>query len=322
MKNTSDFYRLIIKNIIRIGLPVAVQSMLVALLSLTDVVMVSPFGKESAAAVGVASKWHFLLIMIMSGIAQASGIIIAQFAGKKDFKSAKMIFRKSVYTGMLIFIIPVLLLTFIPQYFLMLQTDDELVIANGCTYLFFCSIIQLLTFYVIVCESALRSSGDGFTPLLFGAITIFLNIFFNYCLIGGNFGFDALGVKGAALATSIARILQFVMLITFFIVRKHWLYTETAIALKDTVVKRLKNLSISCAISSVIFAVGSMVCQILIGKTGTAELAVYCILDPFLSLMYGFYYGLAVAASVTIGSLLGKKEFTDAKKVASGFLRM
>lgn len=60
--------------------------MLVALLSLTEVVMVISYGTESAATVGLASKRHFLIIIIMSGISQAAIILIAQFAGKSNFK--------------------------------------------------------------------------------------------------------------------------------------------------------------------------------------------------------------------------------------------
>ena len=55
----SNINRTIARNIVRIGLPVALQSMLVDLLSLTDVVMLSSYGTESDAAVGLASKWLF-----------------------------------------------------------------------------------------------------------------------------------------------------------------------------------------------------------------------------------------------------------------------
>ena len=61
LKNSpkSNINRTIARNIVRIGLPVALQSMLVDLLSLTDVVMISSYGTESDAAVGLASKWLF-----------------------------------------------------------------------------------------------------------------------------------------------------------------------------------------------------------------------------------------------------------------------
>lgn len=156
-------------------MPVDLQSMLVALLSSSEVVLVSTYRTESAAAaVGLASKWHFLIIMIMSGISQAAGILIAQFAGKRDFKSAKSIFNKSLFSGLAIFTLPVILMTFMPSYFILCQTDDENVIAQGSTYLVWSSLVQLLTFFVILCESSMRSTGDGFTPLVIGTITILL----------------------------------------------------------------------------------------------------------------------------------------------------
>ncbi len=317
----SNINRVIVRNIVRVGLPVALQSMLVALLSLTDVVMVSSYGTESAAAVGLASKWHFLIIMIMSGISQAAGILIAQFSGKSDFKSAKSIFNKSLFSGLTIFTIPVILMTFMPSYFILCQTDDKNVIDQGSTYLVWSSLVQLLTFFVILCESSMRSTGDGFTPLVIGTITILLNIFFNYCFIGGNFGFSPMEVKGAAVATTLARVIQFVILIGFFVVKGHWIYKSISNPLPSTVVSRLKRLSVSCTASSVVFAVGAMISQILVGKIGTIELATYCILVPFFNLMYALYYGLSVASSVTIGGLLGKKDFTGAKATAKSFLK-
>lgn len=70
---------------------------------------------------------------------------------------------------------------------------------------------------MILCESNMRSTGDGFTPLVIGTITILLNIFFNFCFIGGHFGFSPMEVKGAAVATTLVRVIQFVILIGFFV---------------------------------------------------------------------------------------------------------
>lgn len=88
-------------------------------------------------------------------------------------------------------------------------------------------------------------------------------------------------VKGAAVATTLARVIQFVILIGFFVVKGHWIYKSISNPLPSTVVSRLKRLSVSCTASSVVFAVGAMISQILVGKIGTIELATYCILVPF-----------------------------------------
>lgn len=152
----------------------------------------------------------------MSGISQAAGILIAQFAGKSDLKSAKSIFNKSLFSGLTIFTIPVILMTFMPSYFILCQTDNKNVIAQGSTFLVWSSLVQLLTFFVSLCE---YQTGDSFTPLVIVTITILLNIFFNYCFIGGNFGFTPMEVKGAAVATSLSRVIQFAILISFFVVK-------------------------------------------------------------------------------------------------------
>lgn len=81
----------ILPRIIKLGLPVALQSALVAILALADVLMVSDFGMEAAAAVGIASKWHFVAIMIMAGLASANGTLVAQYWGKNDPKSARTV---------------------------------------------------------------------------------------------------------------------------------------------------------------------------------------------------------------------------------------
>ncbi|MGN1281162.1 MAG: MATE family efflux transporter [Succinivibrio sp.] len=319
--DNTQMNRTIIKNILMVGLPVALQSALVALLSLTDVVMVSSFGLDCTAAVGLASKWHMLVIMIMAGIAQACGILIAQFYGKNDQQGAKSVFVKSLKTGLLVLLVPVLALTVFPKIFLSVQTDSQDIIEAGSIYLVYCSFALLLTFFVVLCESAMRSSGDGVTPLVIGSVTILTNIFLNYCLIGGNFGFEALGVKGAALATSYARIFQIVLLCLFFYLKRHWLFNVKSSLLTDSVRVRLLRLCLSCSLSCVAFATAQMITQIIIGKTGTIELAAFCLLDPFFSLLYALFFGLSVAASVSIGGFLGKRAFDSAQYTAKAFLK-
>ena len=85
-KSTPD---VILSKVIKLGFPVAIQSALVAILSLADVLMVSDFGQEATASVGIASKWHFIATMIIAGMASANGILVAQYWGKNDRRSAK-----------------------------------------------------------------------------------------------------------------------------------------------------------------------------------------------------------------------------------------
>lgn len=90
----------ILPRIVKLGLPVALQSALVAILALADVLMVSDYGMEAAAAVGIASKWHFVAIMIMAGLASANGTLVAQYWGRNDRKSARTVSSIAMVFGL------------------------------------------------------------------------------------------------------------------------------------------------------------------------------------------------------------------------------
>ncbi|MGR5542764.1 MATE family efflux transporter, partial [Vibrio campbellii] len=79
---------------------------LVAILSLADVLMVSSFGEAATASVGIASKWHFVAIMVMAGLGMANGILIAQYWGKSDISRCRKITRFAIKVG-LVLLIPI-----------------------------------------------------------------------------------------------------------------------------------------------------------------------------------------------------------------------
>ena len=213
-KSTPDVMFMLSK-VAKLGFPVAIQSALVAILSLADVLMVSDFGKEATASVGIASKWHFIATMIIAGMASANGILVAQYWGKNDRSSAKTITILAMRCGIKILIPVTLVITLFSSYMMMLQTNDAMVVELGSTYLWYSFPVLLLTHLIIISESALRSSGDTVTPLCLGAITIVINIALNFWLIKGGFGVPAMGVAGAALATTISRLLQVVFIFAF-----------------------------------------------------------------------------------------------------------
>jgi len=176
-KSSSD---LMLSKVVKLGLPVSIQSAMVAILALADVLMVSDFGQEATASVGIASKWHFVAIMIMAGMASANGVLVAQYWGKKDRRSAKTITMLAMHYGIKILIPVTLVITVFSSYIMMLQTTDAKVIELGSTYLWYSFPVLILTHLIIVSESAMRSSGDTITPLYLGVITIIVNIALNF----------------------------------------------------------------------------------------------------------------------------------------------
>ena len=94
---------------LKLAFPVALQSALVAILALADVLMVSDFGQSATAAVGIASRWHFVAIMIMAALATATGTLVSQYWGRDDKETAKTVTMQSLKFGSII-MIPVTIL--------------------------------------------------------------------------------------------------------------------------------------------------------------------------------------------------------------------
>ncbi|MGR5121579.1 MATE family efflux transporter [Vibrio harveyi] len=322
IKNSANpLYNGLLKQIVRLGFPVAIQSALVAILALADVLMVSDFGKEATAAVGIASKWHFVAIMIMAGLASANGTLVAQYWGRDDAVSAKTVTGIAIRFGLKVLIPVTLVITVGSEVIMRLQTSDIQVIDLGSTYLWYAFPVLLLTHIIIVLEASMRSSGDTVTPLLMGAMTIVLNIALNFWLIKGGLGIPAMGVAGAALATTISRLFQVLAMIGYMRWRKHWLLEVKEGAERPSLWLSYRRLALPMTLGALLWAIGTMVYQMIFGHKGTTELAVFSMLGPFESLCYSIFFGISVACSVMIGQSLGRDEFEQAQHMASFFIK-
>jgi putative MATE family efflux protein len=305
----------------KLAFPVAIQSALVAVLALADLLMVSDFGMAATAAVGIASKWHFVAIMIMAGLSSANGVLVAQYWGKNDRRSAKTVTQLALWFGIKLLIPITLLITLFASSILLLQTSDLTVIELGASYLYYSFPVLLLTHLVIVAESSMRASGDAFTPLLLGALTIIVNIVLNFWFINGGLGLPMMGVAGAALATSISRLLQ-VCLIAYYLKRKkHWLIQEKSLQETHSLWLVYKTLAFPTAANALLWAAGTLAYQTIFGHLGTSELAVYSMLGPLESLCYSVFFGISVACSILLGQALGRDEYAQALNMTYFFIR-
>lgn len=308
-------------KVIKLAFPVALQSALVAILALADLLMVSDLGQEAMASVGIASKWQFVAIMIMAGMASANGVLVAQYWGNNDRRSAKTVTMLAMRCGVKILVPVTLVITLFSGYIMMLQTTDAMVIELGSIYLWYSFPVLILTHLIIVSESAMRSSGDTMTPLYLGAITIMVNVALNFWFIKGGFGVPAMGVAGAALATTISRLLQVLLMFGFLYWRKHWLIRSATLPDSAKLWASYKHIAIPSTGSALLWALGMLAYQMIFGQMGTTELAVFSMIGPFESLCYSLFFGISVACSVLLGQSLGRDEFREAFEISRFFIK-
>ncbi|WP_261818250.1 MATE family efflux transporter [Vibrio gallicus] len=308
-------------KVTRLAVPVAIQSALVAILQLADVLMVSDFGKEATASVGIATKWHFVIIMISAGIASANGILVAQYWGKKDTDSAKTVTYLALKYGAYLMLPLTLLIVLGSDTIMLLQTSDTEVIRLGSTYIWYSIPVLMLTHCVVIAESSLRSSGNAMLPLILGGATALINICLNFWLIKGGLGIEPMGVAGAALATTIARLFQVLAIAVALYKMKHWTLSANFLPNPQRLTRSFAKLAVPSTANTIIWAFGTLTYQVIFGHMGTTELAVFSMMGPFEGLCYSAFFGIAVACSVLVGQSLGDDQFAQAESMANWFIK-
>ena len=205
------FYR----RLLAVMIPILVQNVITNFVGLLDNIMVGRLGTEQMSGVAIVNQLIFVFALCIFGGISGAGIFTTQFYGSRDDEGIRHTVRVKLYIALIavavfaagfIFFGDKLIMQFLHQG--EEELDLEATLAYGKDYL---SVMlwQLLPFALMqVYSGTLRETGETVVPMLSGVIAIFVNLFLNWVLIFGKLGAPALGVRGAALATLIARFVE------------------------------------------------------------------------------------------------------------------
>lgn len=315
--NTSLF-----KQSLKLAWPISLQSILVTMLGMTDIMMVAHLGDGAVASVGIANRIQFVFLIILAGLSSGVGILSAQFYGAGTIHRIKKIIVMTVIIAILTLIPLMLLNYFFAGDVLTLATNDSEVINTGESYLWVTMPSLFFVVLVMIFENALRGTGQVRFPMLLSVVAIFCNILLNYWLINGGLGLEALGVVGAAWATTIARFIHISLLVFTLVKMSHVVFPfdvkYTALTHRPEWIKFIK-LVWPMMVSFGVWSLGTFVYQLIYGRMGTTELAVMSLLAPVEGLLVSFFFGFASACSILVGQRLGRNEFDHAWEIGRNF---
>ncbi|MDO4867244.1 MAG: MATE family efflux transporter [Clostridia bacterium] len=211
------FYR----SALAIAVPIMLQQLIQSLVSLVDNFMVSGLGDVCMSGVNVAGQVLFVFMVFLNAICMSGGIFMTQFFGAKDRGGMGQAFRFKLVAGMAAFI-PYFLVTLVfPRQVLSLMlignTQADLILDEAVRYIRIMFWIGIPMTLSVCIASSLRDLGRVRTPLVVTVIATLTNTLFNWLLIYGNLGFPALGVRGAAWATVIARMLEVAIFLAVYV---------------------------------------------------------------------------------------------------------
>ena len=203
MKLDKSFY----KNIFAIAIPIALQNLITLGTSMMDTIML-----------GRADSTGILLSASSFGLASGSSVLCAQYWGKGEIKPIKDIFSFVLKIAIAVGIIFGSAVLFFPEKVMGIYSNNPDVIMRGVQYL---RIIGYAYFTFAISNtllSALRSIEVLRVSVVCSIVSFCTNVFLNWVLIFGNLGAPRLGIQGAAIATLIARLCEFVIAIVYVLV--------------------------------------------------------------------------------------------------------
>ncbi len=207
-----------------IAVPIMLQALIQSLVSLVDNFMVAGLGDVSMAGVNVSGQILFVFFVFINSICMAGGIFMTQFFGAKDSEGMKQAFRFKLIFGFLAFIPYFLVCIVFPKQVIYLMLNGnlqrELILPEAVSYIRLMFFMGPQLTFSLSAASSFRDLGRVKFPLIVTVIATLTNTFFNWVLIYGNLGAPALGVRGAAIATVIARSLEFVIFAAALIIKK------------------------------------------------------------------------------------------------------
>ncbi len=316
--------RVFYKRMLSLALPIALQNLLISCATLIDTAMVIELGNTSVAAIGVAARWTFMLNMVFFGISSGSAVLISQYWGARDFEGIDRTFGTALSITCIAAVLFNLAMFFAPQQLMAIFTPETAVIEAGAVYLRTISFMALpLCYSTIVCN-ARRSTENVSVPLLTSAFQVTVNTFLNYCLISGNFGFPALGLRGAGIATLTSITLQAVLVFIIGAKQKHFTFRPISVLFRLRKEFTLRYLRIAGPVLSneIVWAVGTNIYAAIFARQGSENYAGFTIFSSVEQLSFVFFVGICNACAIMVGKSVGEGELDGAYTMAKRALVM
>jgi len=312
------------KNALSLALPIALQNLLTSCASLIDTAMIVPLGNTALAAVGVASRFTFLLNVVSFGFSSGAATLISQYWGVGDRRGIRRAFGIALSCAMITALLFALLTGLAPAACVSLFGPEADVAAAAAEYLSVVAFaVPLMMFSQIGC-AALRAVEKVSVPLAASIISVCVNTSLNYCLIHGNFGFPALGVRGAAFATLIGAAAQTAVVLTALIFGKNPIRAKLREYFdfgRAFAVKYAKTAA-PVLFNETAWAVGTNIYVMVLARQGTEQYSGYTIFETIQQLFFVFFVGICHASAIMVGKAVGRGDADEAYATAKRFLVM
>lgn len=302
------------KEIVRLALPIALQQFMTALVGACDAIMLGKLSQDAMSAVSLATQVTFVFNLFMFAFMAGENMFVAQYYGKGDYTGISQVFSLVTKICGCIAVVFLVGTLFFPEQLMRILTNEETLIVLGSEYLRVIGISYVFSGIAQIFLAIMKNCGAVNMSTLINGVMVILNIVLNAVFIFGLSGFPKMGIKGAALATVLATVVQFLWSVGYVLCR----IRAVKFSLRSCEKKlfgRFWQKTVPLLINNLAWGIGFSMYSVIMGHLGTDAVAANGIANISKNLVVCFCLGLGNAGSIIVGNRLGADRLQEAKEV-------
>ena len=298
MNNKRFSWGSFLRRVAVIAIPVALQNLLTTTGSMVDTMMIASLGQTEVGAVGLCAQFSSLMFSGYWGFVGGGMLFFAQYWGAKDDDGINRSYGLTLTCMMTVGFTFGLLAILFPDAVMRLYTVEYLRIVGFAYPLM---VLSMAMAALLRCTERVR------IPLYSSIASVCTNIFLNWVLIFGHFGMPTMGVRGAALATVIAQLVNITVILVLARCSGHrYLLAVTRhFRWSGAFVRAYLRKCFPIICNEVLIGVGNMVINIVLGRQPEEAIAALAVFRTLEGLVIGFFAGFSNASSVLVGTEVG-----------------
>ncbi len=306
------------KTLISLAIPISLQNLITFAVGFADNLMIGRLGDDAISGVYVGNQMQAVVQMFIAGIEGAILILAAQYWGKKDSDSIRKVVSIGVRAAFVVGLAFTLAGVLFPGAIIGIFTKDPGVLQEGTVYLQIVGFTYLFFAISQVMVASMRSVETAKIGLYISIMALVVNVSLNYILIFGKLGLPALGVKGAAIATLISRVLEMAVSVTyvFAVDRKLRFGFRDLLATDRQLLKDFLRYGLPVIGGQVVWAFNNLMNTKIMGSYTAGVMAAVSITGMLHNLIYVWMNGLSSSVGIITGKTVGAGQYEKMKEYA------
>lgn len=295
---------------------VAFQNIVAYSVNMVDNMMLGKYAQNALSGAATVNQVFFMVQQFALAIGNSLVAISAQYWGEKKTEPIVKLTGIALRLGIITSIIIVAICAIAPEAVLRIFTDEPAIIAEGVQYLGIIKWTFILFIVTQILMCALRSVGTVKISFAISVVSLFINVGINYVLIFGKLGLPEMGIRGAAIGTLIARIVEFVIVIIYIAKRekKIRLFSKALFRVDKLLRKDYTKVYIPIMCSQVLWGVSVPMQTAILGHLSADAIAANSVATTFYQYLKVIVIAMSSTSAVMIGNAIGRG---DLKRIKS-----